>query len=228
MATPPKDCHSPHMALQIWRTLIFGFWQSQDLVTESQTHLSSPETDTSSSCALHSPLHGRSSSALGGAQTDCQGWKPSHVYPLALKDTGQTALEEGQERRGLCLLLEVCCHLCGDTPLPVSGLPFLPPVVWSEDGPVFGVGVGPLFLIQLRLLESAWTHPQKSLSNVQAKLQSVGGAEHGAERKADVVERGWGHLFPVSSRARVHPRTSMGCPWTREGGQPRGSAKHSH
>lgn len=56
MPTPPKHCHSPHMALQVWRTLIFGFWKSQDLVTESQTHLSSSETNRSSSWALHSPL----------------------------------------------------------------------------------------------------------------------------------------------------------------------------
>lgn len=112
--------HSPHMTLQIWRTLISGFWKSQYLVTETQTHSSSREVDRSSSCALHSPLHGRSSPALGVAQTDCQGWKSSQREPLALGDTGQAALEEGQERHGLCLLLEVCCHLPRDTPLPVS------------------------------------------------------------------------------------------------------------
>lgn len=37
-------------------------------------------------------------------------------------------------------------------------------------------------------LQSSSAKPQKSFSNVQAKSQSVGGAEHGAERKAEVVE----------------------------------------
>jgi len=68
----------------------------------------------------------------------------------------------------------------------VCWLMFLPPVVWSNDGPVSGEGVGPLCLIQSMLLDGSWTHSQKSTSNVQEKLQAAGGAGYGAERKAEV------------------------------------------
>lgn len=53
---------------------------------------------------------------------------------------------------------------------------FLPPVVWSWEGPVFGVGVGPLFLVQSKLSLVACFHSQKSTSNVQDILQAVGAA----------------------------------------------------
>lgn len=121
MAAPAKHCHSPHMALQIWRTLIFGCWKSHDLVTDTLTHSSSPEIDRVSIklCITFSPSW-QVVSCSGVAQNDCQGWKSSQRNPLALGDTGQTALEEGQERRGPCLLLDICCHLPRDTLLPVS------------------------------------------------------------------------------------------------------------
>lgn len=64
----------------------------------------------------------------------------------------------------------------------VCCLMFLPPVVWSKEGPVSGDGVGPLCLIHSMLLDGSWTHSQKSTSNVQVKLQAAG---YGAERKAE-------------------------------------------
>lgn len=67
---------------------------------------------------------------------------------------------------------------------------FPPPVVWSWEGPVFGVGVGPLCLIQSRLSLVACFHSQKSTSNVQDILQTVDAAVYGAERKKEFPQ--WG------------------------------------
>lgn len=69
-----------------------------------------------------------------------------------------------------------------------SWLLLLPPVVWSKEGPVSGDGVGPLCLVQSMLLDASWTHSQRSTSNVQLKLQAVGKAGYGAERKAEFLK----------------------------------------
>lgn len=71
---------------------------------------------------------------------------------------------------------------------------FLPPVVWSWEGPVFGVGVGPLCLIQSKSSLVACSHLQKSTSNVQDILQAVGAAVYGSERKQSFHNEVWNPL----------------------------------